>query len=157
MFRSGLLKWLVTAALILAAAFFVSRHFYQFTLIRGDSMLPAYKDGQINIINKWDRDYKADDVVVFYCEGLKETLVKRVAACPGDTVQIKDGVLYVNGEAGGYYRDTVFSYAGIAGEEILLAEDEYFVIGDNTEESKDSRYEAVGPVKKDDITGKLVF
>ena len=153
----GLIKWLIGAATVLAAAFLISTYLYRFTIIRGDSMLPAYKDGQFNIINRWDRSYAAGDVVVFYCDGLEETLVKRVAACPGDTVLIKGGILSVNGETPEFYAGTVFAYGGIAESEVRLQEDEYFVIGDNTEVSKDSRYKEVGPVIKNRITGKLVF
>ena len=84
--------------------------------------------------------------------------VKRVIGTPGDTVQIRDGVVLVNGkpfeEAG--EMDSILD-AELAEEEILLAEDEYFVLGDNRNNSEDSRYANIGNVKKQHIIGKAWF
>ena len=84
--------------------------------------------------------------------------VRRVIACPGDTIQIKEGVVYVNGEA---YQEkiTVASIedAGVASEEIKLGNDEYFVLGDNRNNSEDSRLANIGNVKKSYIIGKAWF
>ena len=84
--------------------------------------------------------------------------VRRVVACPGDTIQIKEGVVYVNGEA---YQEkiTVASIedAGVASEEIKLGTDEYFVLGDNRNNSEDSRYANIGNIKKEYIIGKVWF
>ena len=84
--------------------------------------------------------------------------VRRVVACPGDTVQIKDGKVYVNGEV---YQEKIMvasiEDAGVASEEIKLGDNEYFVLGDNRNQSEDSRNADIGNVKKEDIYGKAWF
>ena len=84
--------------------------------------------------------------------------VKRVIGVPGDTVQILDGAVYVNGEL---FEEAVETAAildaELAAEEIELAEDEYFVLGDNRNNSEDSRYANIGNVKKEYIIGKAWF
>ena len=96
--------------------------------------------------------------IAFQCAGLGTVLVKRIVAYFGDTVQIKDGVLFVNRTRSSIYgQDAVFEDAGITEEEIVLEEGKYFVIGDNVTMSKDSRYEEVGVVKEKDIIGKVII
>ena len=125
-------------------------------LIQGDSMSPAYHNMQLVLLDKYSKTYSSEDVIAFSSEGLSAVLVKRIAAVPGDIVQIKDEALYVNGLKNSYYCDEKFSYAGIAQDAIQLGEGQYFVIGDNVEESKDSRFEEVGVVYKDNIIGKVI-
>ncbi len=120
-------------------------------------MEPSYHNWQLVLLDKHTGHYGCGDVVAFRCEELGAVLVKRVVAVPGDTVQIVDGILYKNGMpaeeilAKGY-----LTYAGIAEQKVTLVEGEYFLLGDNYEESKDSRYEAVGCVQEKDILGKVV-
>ena len=103
---------------------------------------------------------KQGDVIAFLPNGNEKShyYVRRVIACPGDTIQIKEGVVYVNGEA---YQEkiTVASIedAGVASEEIKLGDDEYFVLGDNRNNSEDSRLANIGNVKKSYIIGKAWF
>ena len=100
------------------------------------------------------------DVIAFLPNGNEKShyYVRRVVACPGDTIQIKEGIVYVNGEA---YQEkiTVASIedAGVASEEIKLGNDEYFVLGDNRNNSEDSRLANIGNVKKSYIIGKAWF
>ncbi len=154
---NGLIKKLIIAAAAVVAAFIVSSFFFQFTLIKGESMSPAYKDMELNIINKLDKNPEHGDVVAIDHKGLSEVIIKRIAACPGDTVLIKDKKLFVNGSVPDLYKDTLFDYGGIAEKEIVLSPEEYFVIGDNVSQSRDSRYEEVGIINSSSIMGKLLF
>lgn len=151
------LKQAVFAACILFAAYWTSSRYFQLLLIQGDSMRPAYHSMQLTVLNKYDRNYTYGDVLAFSCEGLEAVLVKRVAAVPGDTVQIVDGTLYVNDKVSTVYPDTgIFAFAGTAEQKLHLGEGQFFVIGDNIAKSKDSRYEEVGAVHISDVSGKII-
>lgn len=98
-------------------------------------------------------------MVVFLPNGNQNThyYVKRVVAVPGETVQIIEGILYVNRKAVGDDMYDLIADAGIAEHEIKLGNDEYFVMGDNCNSSEDSRSGNIGAVARDDIVGKAWF
>lgn len=152
----GILKYIYIPA-IMAAAYFVSANWYQVSLVRGHSMSPAYHDMQFVLIDRHSGLYTYGDVVAFQCDKLDAVLVKRIVACPGDQVIIADGTLYVNDAVSRVFpRDGIFSYSGLADSTVYLGGDQYFVIGDNLEESRDSRYEEVGMVNGKNILGKII-
>lgn len=127
----------------------------------GVSMEPALYNGQQIFINSFlylISSPKAGDVIVFLPNGNENAhyYVKRVAAVPGDRVVIRDGVLYVNGEASPWVEEKL-AEAGIAAEEFTVENGEYFCIGDNPGNSEDSRSANIGPVKEEDIIGKVWF
>ena len=151
------IKWFLGIAIIVWAAFYCSQNWYQLMLIQGDSMSPAYHNMQLTVIDKHSEDYVYNDVIAFKCEKLDNVLVKRIAACPGDSVVIKNGTLYVNGKISMVYQtEGIFKEAGIAEQGLVLQEKQYFVIGDHVAESKDSRYEEIGCVELKDILGRLL-
>lgn len=147
-------------ALIGAASWYVSAYFAQLMIIQGQSMSPSYHGWQPVILCKRFKGLEAGDVVAFECGALDALLVKRIVGVPGDRVQIRGGVLYVNGRPdaralpngprGG------IPYPGIAEDEIKLSEDEYFVMGDNYAHSKDSRHREIGCVRERDIVGRVL-
>ena len=85
--------------------------------------------------------------------------MRRVIGVPGDTVQIKDGAVYVNGALYDEKIEWIASMedAGIAAEEIKLEKNEYFVLGDNRNNSEDSRYANIGNIKEEYIVGQAWF
>lgn len=99
---------------------------------------------------------KTGDVIVFKQGGNEHLYIKRVVATPGDSVQIIDGQLYVNDVLIKDDFDKI-TEPGIAEERLLLGEDEYFVLGDNRNNSEDSRSDTVGPIMKAQIVGKAWF
>ncbi len=132
------------------------------TRVIGVSMEPALYNGQKILINRLAYTLatpKAGDVVVFLPNGNENShyYVKRVVAVAGDRVAIRDGRLYVNGEQVEEPDMDKMAEAGIAANEIVLASDESFVLGDNRNNSEDSRSANIGPVKNKDIVGKAWF
>ena len=100
------------------------------------------------------------DVIVFKPQG-DETMhsyMKRVIGLPGETVEIKDGIVYIDGEElEEDYKTSAIKEAGLAAEKVKLKSQEYFVLGDNRLSSMDSRSVEVGNVKKTEIEGRAWF
>lgn len=147
---------LLIVLLIPILAYWVSANYFQLLLIQGDSMLPSYRNMELVLLDKHNRSYTYGDVIAFECDGVSGVLVKRIAACPTDEVSIVDGTLYVNGAISDVYPQThAFDDTGILERPIRLSETEYFVIGDNINNSKDSRSSEIGPVGEHSILGKI--
>lgn len=133
------------------------------TSVIGDSMEPALHNGQEILMNRIlyrISTPKRGDVVVFLPNGNQNThfYVKRVVGLPGETVQIREGNVYIDGTL--LEENELFDKIadpGIAQNELLLEGDEFFVLGDNRNSSEDSRSGNIGAVKKDDIIGKAWF
>lgn len=133
------------------------------TSVIGDSMEPALFNGQEILMNRVIYKLslpKRGDVVVFLPNGNQNShyYVKRVVGLPGEKVQIKDGSVYINGVL--LEEDDSLDKmieAGIAENELELAADEFFVLGDNRNSSEDSRSGNVGAVKRENIIGKAWF
>lgn len=129
----------------------------------GVSMENSLYNGQEILTNRFIYQLfppKRDDVIVFLPNGNQNThyYIKRVVGLPGETIQIKeDGKLYINGIPQEESLFDKIADPGIAENEIKLAEDEYFVLGDNRNNSEDSRSGNIGPVKRSTITGKAWF
>ncbi len=152
------LRFFIFMGLIILIAWYISTYWYQITLIHGRSMEPSYHNFQLVVLDKHftASEIERGDVIAFRCEGLSAVLVKRVVAVPGDTVVIREGALYVNGEISPLYEGVDFSYVGMLGDEMVVGTDCFVVIGDNVAESKDSRYEEVGMVEYGKVRGRVI-
>ena len=130
------------------------------TSVIGDSMEPTLYNAQEILISRFAyklTNPKRFDVIVFLPNGNQNShfYVKRVIGLPGETLQIKNGSVYINGAL--LTEDEQFDKmvdAGIAVNEITLSGDEYFVLGDNRNECEDSRNAAVGNISRKSIVGK---
>lgn len=129
----------------------------------GLSMEPALYNGQEVLINRFVYRVSSPqrgDIIAFLPNGNENVhyYLKRVVGLPGETVQIREGYVYIDGilleEDENYDK---MADAGIAEAEIKLGNDEYFVLGDSRNNSEDSRSGNIGPVKKDTIAGKVWF
>ncbi len=145
-----LLFWLAAVSFI---AFVLVLVFGTKSAVIGDGMNPELVNSQEVLINK--SSYllfkpKVGDIIAFYPNGNKKSYmyIKGEVATGGDTVLIENGHLYINGEL---FEDEdlyeMIEYAGLAENLITLNKDEYFVLGDNRNDSEDSRYGNIGPVK----------
>lgn len=148
-------KHLLALIIIFLSCYYISVNWFQFQLIQGSSMKPSYKEWQLVILNKMPKSLGYGDVITFYSPSLDAILVKRIVACPGDTVQITDNILYVNGTPSNTTLNSPIHYAGIVETPLTLATNEYFVLGDNYDESIDSRYPEVGCILDENILGTV--
>lgn len=128
----------------------------------GVSMEPALYNGQEVMINRFVYKItspKRGDVIAFLPNGNQNShyYLKRIVGLPGESIQIIDGYVYINGERVPEDEYDKMADYGIAGNEIQLGSDEYFVLGDNRNMSEDSRSGNIGAVKKDTIAGKVWF
>lgn len=154
---------LIGTVIAVFLAFVMMYFFGTQTSIIGDSMHPSLENGQTVLIDKFIYKIsspKRGDVVVFLPNGNENThfYEKRIVGLPGETIQIKEGNIYIDGRRlpeDDFY--DLIADPGIAGSELILDTNEYFVLGDNRNSSEDSRSGNLGPVKKDYIIGKAWF
>ena len=144
---------------VIAIMFLVIKYVGQRTVVIGDSMETTLQDGDNLITDKLTYHFvepKRFDIVVFpFKENKNQLLIKRIIGMPGETVQIIEGKVYINGyELNENYGNAIIESAGLASEPITLGEDEYFVLGDNRNNSQDSRFESVGNIKRSDLIGR---
>lgn len=157
------LKWVLQIFIVCLFAFIFVWYFGQRVSNIGDSMNPVLKNGDVVMINRIVYDASAPkrgDVIVFKPNGNENlhSYVKRIVGLPGETIQIKDNHVYVDGKKlKESYKTSQLEEAGLAEEEITLAGDEFFVLGDNRVSSEDSRMADIGNVKRSSIEGKAWF
>lgn len=119
--------------------------------VDGDSMKNTLKNGDILLLYKLS-SIDRNDIIVLDEEKDNEKIIKRVIGLPGETVAIKKGKIYINDKV----IDDEYAYGETSDfDKVTLADDEYFILGDNRLISKDSRY--FGPIKESEIKGKIVF
>lgn len=155
-----IVHWVVNVVVVLACAWFLVYAFCGQVLVSGNSMQPVLNADDVVLVNRLAYDVgkpERFDIVVFEREDHKKN-VKRVIGLPGETVQIRGGFIYIDGQSLDAPENLAqVSLAGRADTPIHLGEDEYFLLGDNRDSSEDSRFPNIGNVKKDQIQGKVWF
>lgn len=154
-----LLGWIVYIAIIIGLTWLIITFVGQRTRVSGHSMEATLHDGDNLIVDKLSyhfREPKRFEIIVFPYRHKENTYyIKRIIGLSGETVQVKDGYVYINGEKlDENYGLEVMEDAGIAAEPIELGEDEYFVLGDNRNHSSDSRDPSVGILHRDELIGR---
>ena len=158
-----ILIWVFQIAVVLACAVVVAIFFFQSVTMQEGSMEPTLAAGDRFFINRMAYKLgspKRGDIIAFKTSTKAEASlhIKRVIGLPGETIQIKDGQILINGETYKEGRDLPsITNPGVAEEEIFLQAGEYFVLGDNRNNSDDSRYGDVGNIQKKNIEGGLWF
>jgi signal peptidase I len=158
-----ILSWIVELAIVIVMAYVIVSSFGCRTSVVGQAMETQLNNNDQILVNKFIYMLtrpKTGDVVVFLPNGNEKShyYVRRVIGTPGDTIQIVDGAIYLNGTIYSENLDVAaIEDAGLAAEELTLGKDEYFVLGDNRNNSEDSRYANIGMVKKDYMLGKAWF
>jgi signal peptidase I len=155
-----ILIWAAQIAAVIFLAYFIVYYALERTNMVGISMETTLADKDQIIINKFSyrfSDPERFDVIVYKQSGKEHSYydIKRIIALPGEKLQIMDGLIYINGEV----IDEIVNVEpmgnyGLAAEEILLEENEYFVLGDNRNNSEDSRFASVGMIRREEIIGE---
>ncbi len=148
--------------IVLGLTYLVIMYVGQRTEVNGESMAPTLSDGDNLIVDKISYRFNEPerfDIIVFPFQHKKDTFyIKRIIGLPGETVEItEEGVIYINGEVleESYGREIISpEHVGRVEYPIVLGEDEYFVMGDNRNNSSDSRIPEVGNVKRNQIIGR---
>ena len=158
-FLSDFFRAAVVVGLLLAVTFVILNFVGQRVSVDGNSMLPMLSNGDQLLVDKISYRFSEPeryDIVVFELKNDPSThYIKRVIGLPGETVQILDGAIYIDGQVlEESYGLEVIKDARRASEPIVLGEDEYFVLGDNRNDSKDSRSPEVGNVNRSQLMGK---
>jgi len=175
--RKGVIReWVESIIIAFILAMIIRTFVIQAFKIPTGSMRPTLLEGDLILVNKFIygakvpftnlklpafRQPKRGDVIVFiYPDNPKKDFIKRLIASEGETVEIRNGTIYINGEP---LLEPIFSQRyyynrgnlGREGEKILVPKDSYFVLGDNSASSQDSRY--WGFVPKGNILGKAIL
>lgn len=157
-FLRALLGILICIVIALILSLVITKYVAYHTSVEGSSMESTLDNGDQLIVEKlsyYFNEPERYDVVVFpFSENV--SYIKRIIGLPGEIIQIKNGEIYLNGEVleENFGKEDRIEDPGLADEEIVLSEDEYFVLGDNRNASVDSRKEEVGLIKRSQIEGK---
>lgn len=157
-----LLSWGVDLVAVITLAVFAVMMFGTKITMSGRSMEPTLQSEDVVLLDKLWYNFSEPgrmDVVAFHNLGDDtKTYIKRIVGLPGETVLIRDGKLYIDGE------ETVIegmeksiALPGLAENGVTLKTDEYFVLGDDPDTSEDSRFANIGNVHISQITGRLWF
>lgn len=156
-----LLKDSLKLILIVFVILFLMIYIVSVTQVVGSSMSPTLSDGEVLILNKFNYrifDVKRGDIISLDYEDTKY-LIKRIIGLPGETVEIKNNQLYINNTL--YEEDYLpddLVYPDFSLNDLgysVIPDDMYLVLGDNREDSLDSR--EIGLIKKEEINGKIIF
>ncbi len=155
------LFWVISVTLTVALAYGYAFYFGQNIVVQESSMDPTLAAGDTLLVDRAAYKLgspKRGDIIVFRTsDDPKASLhIKRVIGLPGETIQIRNGQILIDGETYVEKRDfPAITNPGIAEEPVYLGRGEYFVLGDNRNNSEDSRYADIGPIEKKRIVGKL--
>jgi signal peptidase I len=147
-------------AIILGCTYLAVNYALQRTEIEGSSMQPSLADGDQILVDKLTyrfREPRRFEIIAFPYRYEQDTYyVKRIIGLPGEKIRIDaNGTIFINDEAlDESYGTEAISQAGYAYTSRILGDDEYFVLGDNRNDSIDSRFAEVGAVRRQEIIGK---
>lgn len=152
-----LISWVLTLGSAVVIALIIRTFLFVPIRVDGESMQNTLLDGEIVLATKPEYlrgDYHRNDIVICHYPDRGNTLfVKRLIALPGDTLEIRAGVVYVNGELVDETDIDMYSQSTFSMGPVQLGEDEFFVMGDNRGNSNDSR--RVGPISHDMIVAHV--
>lgn len=152
--------WVAQIAAVIFLAYIIIFYAVEKTNVIGNSMDKGLMDQDAIIVDKFTYHFNKPeryDIIIFKQNGREHSYynVKRIVGLPGERIQIKQDGIYINGEL---TEDIVDAEAmlnyGLAKEELVLEDNEYFVLGDNRNNSEDSRFASIGNVRREEIIGR---
>ena len=154
-----ILGFLVYVAVVTGITFLIITFVGQRTYVSGSSMENTLSHGDNLIVDKITyrfSDPKRYDIIVFPFRYQEDVYyIKRIIGLPGETVQVIDGYVYIDGEQlDEHYGNELMENPGIVAEPLMLGEDQYFVLGDNRNHSSDSRDPSVGVIRRENLLGR---
>lgn len=154
-----IISMIIYLIIVLLLTYLIVHYVGQRTQVSGSSMEYTLSDKDNLIVDKITyrfTDPQRFDIIVFpFQHGGETYYIKRIIGLPGETVRVSGGKIYINGEVlEESYGKEIIQSGGIAETDIVLADDEYFVMGDNRNASSDSRDPNVGNIKREDIIGR---
>lgn len=153
--KKELKDWTMT--IICAIFIYLFMSIFVFSVkVDGSSMNPTFTDGNFLFASRYyfTEEYDHGDVVVFNSPTLGRALIKRVIGVPGDTVKIENGEVFVNNEK---ITEPYINNPPLETLEVTVTDGHYFLMGDNRQNSLDSRFELVGLIPYDEIMGKVII
>lgn len=153
-----LISWIICIGSGLLIAFLLITFVFRFTIVKGDSMRETLHTNQVLYIDKLTYNFshpQRGDIIVCNYPGYDDNFIKRIIGLPGETIYIKNSVVYINGNSGVDVWNSDHEIGDI--NPVTIPEGCYFVMGDNRSNSKDSRDRTVGAISEDKILGKAVF
>ena len=162
LYLKTLAEWAIAVLAALLLFFFVRNYVFRVADVSGHSMEPTLSHGDFVLLSRigfWFGEPQIGDIIAFpFQENPSEFYIKRVVGTPGDVVDFQNNRFIVNGQESyyGFAQVDIISRGDIVLPMIIEA-DEYFVLGDNRNSSKDSRYQAVGSIAEAEMLGRAVL
>ncbi len=151
--------WVISIVAAVVIALLVRTFLFEIIMVDGDSMYPTLLNDEKLAVEKVSRYFglpKHGDIIIVHYPDREGTYVKRVMGLPGDVIEVKDSIVYVNGQAMSEpYINSAEPYRDM--EAITVPEDSVFVMGDNRANSLDSRTEYIGAIAQDQIVGHAMY
>lgn len=152
-----ILEWALTIIIPVVAALLIHQYLFTFARVDGTSMLDTLHENNIMGVSRLhyrlNEPQRGEIITCNYPGEGNKLFVKRIIGLPGETIEIREGTVYIDGEP---IAETYLTRVDDQSmDPITLAEDEIFVMGDNRPVSRDSR--AVGPLTLDEIYGRVLF
>jgi len=158
----GIVEWVVAGLAALLLFLFLRNFVFRIADVNGHSMEPTLSHGDFVLLSRlgyWFGEPQRGDIIAFpFRENPSEFYIKRVIGLPGEVVDMQNNRFVVNGEEPyfGFLKENIIS-RGDAPFPLTVGEGEFFVLGDNRNYSKDSRYQVVGVIPQSQMLGRVVI
>lgn len=162
-FFSSVGQWTISILIVVVIAYSIVTFGVQTVTMIGQSMDPALSNQDVVLLNKRAytfHDPERYDIIAFKLKEETDSYfnIKRIVGLPGENVQIKNGKIFIDGDVltDLPFEDLIMT-EGLAMDGVTLGDNEYFVVGDNCNNSEDSRYVNIGNISRKEISGKVFF